>query len=274
MLNQLFRQSGTKLIAVVAVLLFLGVSSFSKAETVLITGSNSGIGLEFSQQYAARGWTVIATHRRDEVPETLAKLKSKYGDNVRIEKMDVSSKEQVFGLAEKLEGVPIDVLINNAGIFCFCDWMDESYKGQAFGSLEFDNFKTIMLVNARGVAMVSEAFAGNVKASEQKKIITMTSLLGSMSNPESGLDAMWYAASKAAVNRLNVAMAETLREDNVIVVPMHPGSVAVEKQEEVEDLPQVLKPSESIRQMIETIDNLDMSHSGRFLRYDGEELPW
>lgn len=250
----------------------LGLGSFANAETVLITGANSGLGLEFSKQYAAKGWTVIATHRRDRIPDTLAQLSSMY-DNVRVEMMDVTVEEQVFGLAEKLRGHAIDVLINNAGIFCFCDWMDDSYDGQRFGSLSWDDFGAIMEVNVRGVAMVTQAFLEHVKASEQKKVITMTSTIGTISDPQIAQNSLWYGASKAAVNKVNVTMALAVRDDGVIVVPMHPGAVRVEKQAE-DPNPDFIEPEYSISRMIETIDGLTMADSGHFLLYDGSELPW
>jgi len=272
--NQVSRKSVVRLLGVLPALL-LGISNICSAETVLITGANSGIGLEFSKQYAQKGWTVIATHRRAEIPDTLKELASKH-KNVRVEQMDVTSHEQVTGLAQKLRDQPIDVLINNAGIFCLCDWMDESDTSQVFGSLKFDDFAPIMEVNVRGVAMVSEAFIQHVKASNQKKIVTITSTLGSLSSPEAGLSALWYGASKAAANRLNVAIAATVRKDNVIVVPIHPGSVRVEKQAGVDKTvnPQVLEVPFSVSQMIATIDKLTMNRSGKVLRYDGVELPW
>jgi NAD(P)-dependent dehydrogenase (short-subunit alcohol dehydrogenase family) len=97
----------TRTIAVL-VLSVLDVA-IARAETVLITGANSGIGLEFAKQYAAKGWTVIATHRRDETPDTLRELIQRY-PNVRAERMDVTSRDEVHALAEKLKGTPIDIL--------------------------------------------------------------------------------------------------------------------------------------------------------------------
>ena len=85
------------------------------AETVLITGANQGIGLEFAKEYAARGWTVIATHRRTTTPETLAALAAQY-PKVRIERMDVTDAAQIQALGAKLKGVPIDLLLSNAGL--------------------------------------------------------------------------------------------------------------------------------------------------------------
>jgi NAD(P)-dependent dehydrogenase (short-subunit alcohol dehydrogenase family) len=265
-------RAGSRIRAVIVAAVAICAANFTSAQTVLITGANSGIGLEFSKQYAENGWTVIATHRRDEIPDTLAELMSAH-ENVRVETMDVSNQDQVFGLAEKLRGVPIDVLINNAGIFCLCDWMDESDTSQEFGTLRFDDFTPIMEVNVRGVAMVSEAFYENVKASDQKKMITITSTIGTISDPRIARSAFWYGASKAAVNKINVTLAEVVKKDNIIVVPMHPGSVRVEKQAELHN-PGMLETPDSVRQMIATIDKLDISDSGKFLLYDGSGLPW
>src|SRR5262245_38233744 len=119
------------------------------AETVLITGANSGIGLEFAKQYAARGWTVIATHRRDTTPKELAEFGSAYG-SVRLERMDVASLAQVQALAAKLKGEPIDLLINNAGIFSFRDWMKMPDADQQLGSLNYRQFDDFMRTNVRG----------------------------------------------------------------------------------------------------------------------------
>jgi NAD(P)-dependent dehydrogenase (short-subunit alcohol dehydrogenase family) len=257
--------------------LIVGISAFglgglASAQTVLITGANSGLGLEFARQYAAKGWTVIATHRRDEVPATLAELLSTH-DNVRVETLDVANEAQVFGVAEKLRGQAIDVLINNAGIFCFCDWMDDSYNGQRFGTLSWKDFGAIMEVNVRGMAMVTQAFFEHVKASDQKKVITMTSTIGRVSDPRIAQSALWYGASKAAVNKVSVTIAQAVRNDNVIVVPMHPGAVRVEKQAD-DPNPDLIEPEYSISRMIETIDGLTMAESGHFILFDGSELPW
>jgi NAD(P)-dependent dehydrogenase (short-subunit alcohol dehydrogenase family) len=248
----------------------LAFASLAGAETVLITGANSGIGLEFAKQYADKNWTVIATHRHDTPPDSLAQLAAKH-PNVHVEKMDVASKDSVFALAKKLQDQPIDVLINNAGIFCLCDWMDPNDTSQRFGTLRYEDFEPVFETNVRGVIMVSEAFIANVKASQQKKIITISSTVGTISKP--GNRAFWYGASKAAVNKINVNLAEVLRSSNVIVVPMHPGAVHVEKQATKKGA-HFIETDYSIRQMIATIGKLKMSDSGKFLNYDGTELPW
>jgi len=255
--------------AMAIAMLTLGVTSHAYADTVLITGANSGIGLEFAKEYAAKNWTVIAVHRRDTTPESLAAL-SKDHPNVRVEKMDVSDKAQVFGLAKKLQGQPIDVLINNAGIFCLCDWMEQD-DSQKFGTLRYEDFAPIFETNVRGTIMVSEAFVENVKASGQKKIINISSTVGTISTP--GTRGFWYGASKAAVNKITVNLAAVLKPSNVIVVPMHPGAVRVEKQATKQGS-QFIETDFSVRNMIATIAKLKMSDSGKFTNYDGKELPW
>src|ERR1700760_2765302 len=98
-----------------ATVMFAAAMSYAQlatAQTVLITGANGGIGLEFAKEYAAKSWTVIATHHQAVTPSDLAQLAAQY-KNVRVEKMDVSRRDDVDALAAKLKAVPIDVLINN-----------------------------------------------------------------------------------------------------------------------------------------------------------------
>ncbi len=176
------------------------------AATVLITGANSGIGLEFSRQYAAAGWTVIATHHHDKTPDTLAELAAKY-PHVRIEEMDVANVADVHALATKLKNVPIDVLINNAGVFSDKgDW-----STQNFGRLDYALGNTIMTVNVMGPLLVSEAFVEQVKASQQKKIVAISSTNGSLSTPTTNNGAIFYRASKAALNRSMLLVAGELK---------------------------------------------------------------
>ncbi|MEJ0034780.1 MAG: TonB-dependent receptor [Gammaproteobacteria bacterium] len=155
MTHSLRMPRGLRLLLATLALAFAGHAA---ADTVLITGANSGIGLEFAKQYAEKNWTVIATHRHNETPDSLAKLIAKH-PNVRAEKMGwLRARDSVYGLAKKLQGQPIDVLINNAGIFCLCDWMDANDTSQRFGTLRYEDFDPIFETNVRGVIMVSEAF--------------------------------------------------------------------------------------------------------------------
>lgn len=266
---------------IAAVLLMTATAVPAAAETVLITGANSGIGLEFAKQYAARGWTVIATHRRSQTPRTLADLTAEYPDNVLIETLDVTSLNQALALAERLDGRPIDVLINNAGVYndrsaCAADdGCVGNWTTQSFGELDYELLDTIMAVNIKGPLIVSEALYENVKSSELKKIVAVSSSNGTLTgeNPVRP-GAIFYRMSKAALNREMQIVAASVRPDEVTVVMLNPGPTLTEHQEYLRGNPIMLEVDFTVRHMIETIDAVTIEDSGSFLRYDGVAEAW
>lgn len=268
-----FMKTGNNFVAgAVAFLVLTAILMPVQAATVLITGSNSGIGLEFAKEYAAKGWTVIATHRRDTTPDTLKKLSARYA-NVRVERMDVSKLDEIDALAAKLKGVPIDVLINNAGIAEIGKFRGIGKNTrQAFGTLNYDDYEIMDKVNVRGPIKVAEAFYPNVKASKQKKIIAISSAAGEVSTPQRG-GMYWYGMNKAALNKLMVTLAADVKKDGVSVAMFHPGAVRVEKFANLK-FPGLISPQESISGMIRVIDGLTVENTGRFWSHDGKTMPW
>jgi NAD(P)-dependent dehydrogenase (short-subunit alcohol dehydrogenase family) len=266
----------------ILVLVAIAVPTIAAADTVMITGANSGIGLEFAKEYAASGWSVIATHRRAEPPKSLADLAAKY-PKVRIESLDVTNVDQAQKLAAKLAGVPIDVLINNAGVYndrAKCAGDDEGcpgdYTGESFGTLKYSLLDTIMAVNIKGPLIVSEAFYKNVLAGGQKKLIAVSSSNGTLTGeaqPRQG--AMFYRMSKAALNReMQVVAAET-RKDGVTVIMFNPGPTLTEHQAYLDGKYQgMLKTSFTVENMIRTIGKVTIADTGHFLRYDGVAEAW
>jgi NAD(P)-dependent dehydrogenase (short-subunit alcohol dehydrogenase family) len=266
--------------ALLTALLAAAAANPAPAETVLITGANSGIGLEFAKQYAAKGWTVIATHRRSAVPATLAELEAGF-PQVRIETLDVTRVEEARALAVRLDGTPIDVLINNAGVYndrsqcAVDDGCAGNWTTQSFGNLDYDLLDTIMAVNIKGPLIVSEALYENVRASTLKKIVAISSSNGTLTgeaNPRPG--AIFYRMSKAALNREMQIVAASARPDGVTVVILNPGPTLTEHQEYLRGSPIMLETSFTVRNMIETIDEATIAETGSFLRYDGEPEPW
>jgi NAD(P)-dependent dehydrogenase (short-subunit alcohol dehydrogenase family) len=256
------------------------VPGVANAETVMITGANSGIGLEFTKQYAARGWTVIATHRRSDVPSSLAELAAKY-KTLRVERVDVTDVEQVRALATRLVKVPIDVLINNAGVYndrgtCAAD--DDACAGdwttQNFGKMRYQLLDTILAVNVKGPLLVSEMLFDNVKASRLKKIVSISSSNGSLTGPQAGGGAIFYRSSKAALNRAMQLVAASVKGDGVTVVMLNPGPTLTEHQMYLKDFKGMLETSFTVGNMIETIDAVTIADTGRFLRYDGAPEAW
>ena len=270
------------LAAITLVVLSLPIGSgAAQAQTVLITGANSGIGLEFTKQYLARGWTVIATHRRSELPATLAELTRKY-KTIRIERVDVTSVEQVRALASRLANVPVDVLINNAGVYNdrgVCAPEDDACAGdwttQNFGKMRYELLDTILSVNVKGPLLVSEMLFQNVRASKLKKIIAISSSNGSLTGPQAGGGAIFYRSSKAALNRAMQLVAASVKGDGVTVVMFNPGPTLTEHQMYLKgQFKGMLETSFTVGNMIKTIDTVTIADTGKFLRYDGVPEAW
>jgi NAD(P)-dependent dehydrogenase (short-subunit alcohol dehydrogenase family) len=273
-------QIPAKRLSIVLLAITMGVASVgAPAETVLITGANQGIGLEFAKQYAARGWTVIATHRRATTPEELANLAAKY-PKVRIERMDVTDAAEIEALGAKLKTVPIDVLLNNAGLVR-TDPLDKpgGNANQKFGTLDYKLLDDFIHTNVAGPLKITETFIENVKASRQKKIVAISSAAGSVSVPPfmpNGArlpDHYWYRISKAALNSAMRLLSAQFKDDGVTVVMFHPGGVQVESFGNLK-LPGFVPPEEAVGKMIKTIDGLTINDSGRFMDNDGKDHPW
>jgi NAD(P)-dependent dehydrogenase (short-subunit alcohol dehydrogenase family) len=249
-------------------------SAAAQAATVLITGANSGIGLEFTKQYAAKGWDVIATHRRQETPETLVEVIAQY-PKVRAERMDVTSRDEIYALAEKLKEQPIDILLNNAGLFLIgADWHENAEsEGQAFGTFDWDQFDAFVATNIRGPIMIAEAFVGHVRASEQKKIINISSENGRITGDPLCCGLYWYRMSKAALNKLMRQLSVELKRQGITVVMFDPGPTRVEKQANF-DFPGMIETEVTVRQMVATAEALGLDDAGRFLFSDGRDAPW
>ena len=253
----------------------------ANAQTVLITGANSGIGLEFTKQYLARGFNVIATHRRSDLPPTLAELSAKYKSLLRVERVDVTDIEQVKALAGRLKGVPIDLLVNNAGVYndrgtckpdddlCAGDWTTQN-----FGKMRYQLLDTILSVNVKGPLLVSETLYDNVKASKLKKIVAVSSSNGSLTGPQGGGGAIFYRSSKAALNRAMQLVAESVKRDGVTVVMLNPGPTLTEHQLYLKDFKGMLTTEFTVSNMVKTIDKVTLAETGKFWRYDGVPEAW
>ncbi|MGI9206316.1 MAG: SDR family oxidoreductase [Woeseiaceae bacterium] len=257
------------------------LSGLAAAETVLVTGSNRGIGLELVSQYAADGWDVIATSRSPHDDSELQEL-AQERENVTIETLDVTNMEQIAALARKLEGTPIDVLINNAGLL-------GGRPGQDWGNLSPDLFSELMAVNVFGPMKVSEAFADHVATSGQKKIIVISSTIGSISRMKNPTPFPILATSKAAVNMAMRTVAMQLKEQDVTVAMLMPGVVRTRmmyqaggmsleeasRQTEFEfDRPGTITAQESAIRIKNVVASIDGSETGVFLNNDGSHIDW
>lgn len=225
--------------------------------SVLITGANRGLGLEFTRQYAADDWRVFAACRDPAGARDLAAVE---GD-VSAETLDVDDGPQVAALANKLSGQPIDVLINNAGIY--------GPKDVTRDTVDYDAWGQVFRTNAMSPLAVSAAFAANVAQGGQKKIITLSSIMGSIAENDSSGDFI-YRSSKAAVNAVMKSLAGDLKSEGITVAVLHPGWVRTD----MGGPDAAIEAPESVTGMRAVIAGLKESDSGRFLNYDGTEIPW
>jgi NAD(P)-dependent dehydrogenase (short-subunit alcohol dehydrogenase family) len=225
--------------------------------TVLVTGANRGLGLEFVRQYAADGWRVIATCRN---PKGAKALRATDGD-VKVRPLDVTDWAQVKALARALKTVPIDLLINNAGVY--------GPRKEVLGKIDVGAWDEVFHVNVMAPFLLSEVLVEQVAKSEKKTIVTVTSRMGSIALNASG-GAYIYRSSKAAVNMVMKGLSMTLKPRGIIVALVHPGWVRTDMGGAGADI----APEESVTAMRKVIAGLRPKHSGGFFNYDGAELPW
>lgn len=229
--------------------------------TVLITGANRGLGLEFCRQYAEQGWHVIACCRNPDDAFDLNNLASRHPD-IQLETLDVSEFEQIDALSRKLAGLSIDVLINNAGIYT-------DNKGNGFGQLDYQAWAKSLVINTEAPVKMAEAFLSQIKCSDKKLIVNISSLMGSIADNDSG-GSIFYRSSKAALNAAMKSLAIGLKDQSVGVLIFHPGWVKTD----MGGPNALINAEQSITGMCALIDNFSLDQSGSFVKYDGTPMPW
>ena len=239
--------------------------------TVFITGSNRGIGFAFVKHYSQDGWNVIATCRNPNQAEDL-KILSKNFSNIFIEEMDVTDLAEIAHLAQKYKDKPIDILINNAGIL-------GNLTKQSFGELDYELFQKVMAVNTFGPLKIAEIFAENVAISDQKKIVSITSGLGSMAIMGNSERFFFYRMSKSALNMGVLALNASLKSKGIIAALISPGMVDTQLLDESGYRGNnKVSPEESAAGLVKVIDNISLETMkktrGRPTNFDDMILPW
>ena len=224
-----------------------------ESPTVLITGANRGLGLEFARQYAETGWRVIGTARRPAQADDLRAL------DVEILELDVTERDSIAALAAAIEGRAVDMLINNAGIFP---------RVSDIESVNADDYQRTLMVNTLGPVLVTQALMPNLRKGELKRIVNITSGLGSIAMSSGGF--YGYRESKAALNMFTKTLAAELGPDGFICLVIHPGWVRTDMGGAGANL----SPEQSVSAMRGVIDNATAEDNGTYRGYNGESVAW
>jgi len=219
--------------------------------TIVVTGANRGIGLELARQYADEGHEVIRTMRGPD------KAKTPFGTTMAL---DVTDADSVAKFAAALDGKPVDLLINNAGV--------SGPSRQSATDMDFDGFQKVLDANVLGPLRVTQALLPNLRKAPGSKVAVVSSRMGSLTLAQGGSVA--YRTSKAAVNMAFKLLAGDLKGEGIAVALLHPGWVRTDMGGAGADI-DVATSAEGLREVIE---ELEPGNSGTFWAYDGQELPW
>lgn len=221
--------------------------------TILITGANRGIGLALTKAYLAEGNTVLASVRSLENADDLRET------GAELVKLDVKSDHSVDVLQRLLRGMPIDILINNAGVS----------QSDSFGAINYEKFANVMEANVFGPLRVTEALVDNLESGHEKKVACISSNMGSITAANTPW-AIPYRSSKAALNMAMKCVAMDLSLLGITTLVLHPGIV----ETELGGKGAPVKPNESAEGIKKVISEAGPPGPLKFLDYLGRTVPW
>ena len=222
---------------------------------ILIIGANRGLGLEFAKQYSELGHHVFATTRDKSKSDQLVAIA-----NTTVLELDLNEDKSIDSFIDEMSSIKIDILIHNSGIF-----RDE----QLSEDLKIDAWMNEMRINAITPIIVARKLKPNVLAGEDKKIIFISSQMGSIDDNYSGRF-YFYRSSKSALNSAAKSLAIDWKGKNISVLMLHPGWVKTDMGGKSAKL----EIPDSIQRMIQVISDLNLETSGSFVNYEGNKLEW
>lgn len=228
--------------------------------TVLITGTNRGIGLEFTAQYLARGDRVIATCRDVDAATELKALGDAH-ESLQIIPLDVASVDSMQAFLGQLGDTPIDIFINNAGVY--------GPKSAQFGDIDANVWASVLHVNFVSPLILTQLLQPNLLRGKDKKLLYLSSKMGSIED-NSGGGSYIYRSSKSALNSVVKSLAIDLAPQGFSAAVLHPGWV----QTDMGGPNALIDTKTSVSGMLKVIDGLDQASSGGFFNYDGSPIAW
>lgn len=234
--------------------------------TVLITGANRGLGLEYCRQLASAGWQVLACARNPDRAPALRELADADPDRVRVLRLDVVAGGDVEALAREMEGRVIDMLINNAGTYG-PEGSPGGMRYQSLAHMDYAIWRDILEVNLLAPFRLTVALAPSLRLAKRPVVVMLSSDLGSIGNNRMG-HSHAYRTSKAGLNMLTKGIANEWRD--LIVISMAPGWCKTDLGGDEGEI----DPAESVRAQVLTFAALNASHSGQFLDRFGAPVAW
>ena len=225
--------------------------------SVLISGASRGLGLEFVRQYAAEGWQVHAACRDPDHAKALQAIDG----NIELHRLEATEKASLDALAQAVKSLALDLLIANAGV--------QGPRGMTPELIDRDSWLETLAVNTIAPVALAGALRRNLEKGQQKKIVALSSRLGSIACNDSG-SLYVYRSAKAALNAAWKSLSIDWRGAGMICAVLHPGWVATDMGGPGADL----QPPESVTGMRQVIAGLSLATSGRFFSHDGSEIPW
>lgn len=222
--------------------------------TIVVTGCDTGLGPEFARQYAAEGHRVLATCLD---PATAQIARGPVAKNIEILKLDVTDHGDIAALGAYLAGAPLDILVSNAGI---------GRPHPPFGQTDYGLWRKILETNLIGPMKLAETLVENIAASELRIMAFVSSRMGSIALNNSG-GSYAYRSSKAGLNMMVKGLSVDLAPREISVIALHPGWAATEPGGRV-------PVAESVAGMRGVLHRAGRHHTGIFMTYHDQPLPW
>jgi NAD(P)-dependent dehydrogenase (short-subunit alcohol dehydrogenase family) len=230
-------------------------------KNVFITGTNRGLGLELVRQYLRQGRKVFATCRNPLESVELTGLQKIFNGKLEIVELNLFSDQSVKQLSKSFRDQPIDLFINNAGMM----GLGDSELGQVNG----DIWASVFRVNTIAPLLVVQALLENICGGHEKKMIFISSRVGSIEQNTGG-SLYAYRSSKTALNQVVKSLSIDLNKREVCAVALHPGWVLTDMGGENA----LIDVKTSVNGMISVIENIDHLDTGKFFNYDGSRIKW
>jgi NAD(P)-dependent dehydrogenase (short-subunit alcohol dehydrogenase family) len=229
--------------------------------TYFITGCNRGLGLEFVQQLLVRGQRVIATCRDIATATDLTALALKHSGQLSLIEMDVADEASMRDAVDLLNDEPIDVFINNAGVY--------GPRDANFGHVKAPAMAEVLYTNAVAPMLLTQLLIANVRKGSGKKLVYISSKMGSIEDNGRG-GSYIYRSSKTALNSIVKSLSIDLASEGIAITTLHPGWVRTDMGGPNGNI----DAPESVSGLLNVIDGLSVANTGQFYNYDGSTIAW